>query len=107
MRRGPRRCTALGQMFFIPANPFWSLMIIAIDVVALWGLRAYGGRENLDAGLNGRALTGSCRGWHGGARSGMLILVSPSVPGPACRLTPGAGDRRGEGGGPPHGHYRG
>jgi hypothetical protein len=40
---------ALGQMFFIPAYPFWSLMIIAIDVVALWGLCAYGSRENLDA----------------------------------------------------------
>jgi hypothetical protein len=38
---------ALGQMFFIPAYPFWSLMIIAVDVVALWALCAYGGRENL------------------------------------------------------------
>jgi hypothetical protein len=36
---------ALGQMFFIPAYPFWSLMIIAVDVVALWGLCVYGGRE--------------------------------------------------------------
>jgi len=27
---------AIGQMFFIPAYPFWSLMIIAVDVVALW-----------------------------------------------------------------------
>lgn len=38
---------ALGQMFFIPAYPFWSLMIIAVDVVALWGLCAYGSRERL------------------------------------------------------------
>ena len=38
---------AIGQMYFIPAYPFWSLMIIALDVVALWGLCAYGGRENL------------------------------------------------------------
>jgi uncharacterized membrane protein HdeD (DUF308 family) len=38
---------ALGQMYFLPAYPFWSLMIIAVDVVALWGLCAYGGRENL------------------------------------------------------------
>ena len=35
------------QMFFIPAYPFWSLLIIAIDVVALYGLCAYGSRENL------------------------------------------------------------
>ena len=38
---------AIGQMFFIPAYPFWSLMIIAVDVVALWGLCAYGSRDNL------------------------------------------------------------
>ena len=39
---------AIAQMFFIPAYPFWSLLIIAADVVALWGLCAYGSRENLD-----------------------------------------------------------
>ena len=38
---------AIGQMFFTPAYPFWSLMIIAVDVVALWGLCAYGSRENV------------------------------------------------------------
>jgi len=36
---------AIGQMFFSPGYPFWSLMIIAVDVVALWGLCAYGSRE--------------------------------------------------------------
>jgi hypothetical protein len=40
---------ALAQMFFIPAHPFWLLMIIAVDVVALRGLCAYGSRENLGA----------------------------------------------------------
>ena len=40
---------AIGQMLFIPAYPFWSLLIIAVDVVALWGLCAYGSRENLEA----------------------------------------------------------
>ena len=39
--------SAIDQMFFIPAYPFWSLLIIAIDVVALYGLCAYGSRENL------------------------------------------------------------
>jgi hypothetical protein len=38
---------AIGQMFFIPAYPFWSLMIIAVDVVALWGLCLYVSRQNL------------------------------------------------------------
>jgi hypothetical protein len=40
---------AIDQMFFIPAYPFWSLMIIAVDVVALYGLCAYGSRANLQA----------------------------------------------------------
>jgi len=40
---------AIGQMFFIPAYPFWALMIIAVDVVALYGLCAYGSRANLAA----------------------------------------------------------
>ena len=40
---------AIDQMFFLPAYPFWSLVIIAVDVVALYGLCAYGSRENLAA----------------------------------------------------------
>jgi len=38
---------AIAQMMFLPSYPLWSLMIIAIDVVALWGLCAYGSRENI------------------------------------------------------------
>jgi hypothetical protein len=38
---------AIAQMFAIPGYPFWSLMIVAVDVVALWGLCAYGSRENI------------------------------------------------------------
>jgi molecular chaperone DnaJ len=34
--------SAIGQTFLIPAYPLWSLMIIAADVVALWGLYACG-----------------------------------------------------------------
>jgi hypothetical protein len=41
--------SAIDQMFFIPAYPFWSLMIITVDVVALYGLCAYGSRVNLAA----------------------------------------------------------
>ena len=40
---------AINQMFFLPAYPFWSLTIIAIDVVALYGLCAYGSRQNIEA----------------------------------------------------------
>jgi hypothetical protein len=42
---------AIDQMFFIPAYPFWSLTIIAMDVVALYGLCAYGSRENVEAAV--------------------------------------------------------
>jgi hypothetical protein len=41
--------TAIGQIFAIPAYPLWSLLIIAVEVVALWGLCAYGSRENIEA----------------------------------------------------------
>ena len=40
---------AIDQMFFLPAYPVWSLAIIAMDVVALYGLCAYGSRENITA----------------------------------------------------------
>jgi hypothetical protein len=40
---------AIDQMLFIPAYPLWSLMIIAVDVVALYGLCAHGSRANLEA----------------------------------------------------------
>ena len=40
---------AIDMMFFIPAYPFWALTIIAVDVVALYGLCVYGSRQNLEA----------------------------------------------------------
>ena len=40
---------AIDMMFFIPAYPFWALAIIAMDVIALYGLCAYGSRQNLAA----------------------------------------------------------
>jgi hypothetical protein len=40
---------AIDMMFFIPAYPFWALVIIALDVVALYGLCVYGSRQNLEA----------------------------------------------------------
>jgi hypothetical protein len=40
---------AIDMMFFLPAYPFWAIMIIAADVVALYGLCAYGSRANLEA----------------------------------------------------------
>jgi len=42
---------AIEQIFVIPAYPFWSLTIIAMDVVALYGLCAYGSRENVEAAV--------------------------------------------------------
>jgi hypothetical protein len=42
---------AINQMFFIPAYPFWSLMIIAFDIVALYGLCAYGSKDNVEASI--------------------------------------------------------
>ena len=35
---------AITQLLFIPAYPFWSLAIFAIDILAIYGLAAYGNR---------------------------------------------------------------
>jgi len=40
---------AIDQMFSIPGYPLWSLTIIAMDVVALYGLCTYGSRQNMTA----------------------------------------------------------
>ena len=40
---------AIDQMFFIPAYPFWAFSNPAMDIVALYGLCAYGSRANLEA----------------------------------------------------------
>ncbi|HUK73644.1 MAG TPA: hypothetical protein VLW50_33680 [Streptosporangiaceae bacterium] len=40
---------AIAMMFFLPAYPFWALVILAAEVVALWGLCAYGSRANIEA----------------------------------------------------------
>ena len=40
---------AIAHMFLIPAYPWWSLVIIAMDVVALYALCAYGSRANAEA----------------------------------------------------------
>ena len=39
---------ALAQLLFIPAYPFWSLSIFALDILVLYGLAAYGGRPALN-----------------------------------------------------------
>ena len=33
---------AIGQLLFLPAYPFWSILVIAIDVIVIYGLSVYG-----------------------------------------------------------------
>jgi len=35
---------AIAQLLMIPAYPFWSLSIFAVDILAIYGLVAYGSR---------------------------------------------------------------
>jgi len=35
---------AIAQLMFIPAYPFWSLAVFALDILIIYGLVAYGGR---------------------------------------------------------------
>ena len=64
---------AIDQMFFLSAYPFWSLMIIAVDVVALYGLCTYGSRQNLGAPQATVKADRSCAGFGPGR---------PKAPGP-------------------------
>ena len=41
--------SAIEMMFFIAAYTFWALTIIAVDIVAIYGLCAYGSRANITA----------------------------------------------------------
>jgi hypothetical protein len=36
---------AIAQLFFLAAFPLWSLAIFAIDILVIYGLVAYGGRQ--------------------------------------------------------------
>ncbi len=40
---------AMDQMVLAPGYPLWSLTIVAMDVVALYGLCVYGSRQNMTA----------------------------------------------------------
>ncbi len=56
--------SALGQLLFAQAYPIWSLMIMAIDFLVIYGLLAYGGRQSAA----------------GAASSSTSAIQSPSVP---------------------------
>jgi hypothetical protein len=42
---GAASLNAIGQMVFIPAYPWWSLLIIALDILVIYGLATYGAQE--------------------------------------------------------------
>jgi hypothetical protein len=41
--------SAIGALLSIPAYPFWSLAIFAIDILIIYGLAAYGGQRRYAA----------------------------------------------------------
>jgi uncharacterized membrane protein HdeD (DUF308 family) len=41
--------SAIGALLSIPAYPFWSLTIFAVDVLIIYGLAAYGGQRRYAA----------------------------------------------------------
>ena len=36
---------AVIQLFFLPAYPFWALAIFTLDILVIYGLAVYGGRQ--------------------------------------------------------------
>jgi hypothetical protein len=41
--------SAIANFLFIPYYPFWSLLVIALDVMIIWALAAHGGALRSDA----------------------------------------------------------
>ncbi len=37
--------SSIGALMSIPAYPFWSLAVFAVDILIIYGLAAYGGRQ--------------------------------------------------------------
>ena len=42
-------CNAIAALLSIPAYPFWSLAIFAVDVLVIYGLACYGGDRRITA----------------------------------------------------------
>ena len=37
--------SAIGQLMFVHANPWWSMAVFAVDLLVIYGLAAYGGKR--------------------------------------------------------------
>jgi hypothetical protein len=40
---------AIGQLMFLPAYPWWAMAVFAVDVLVIYALVAYGGRDYSEA----------------------------------------------------------
>ena len=40
---------AIGQLYYVPAFPFWALMMFSVDILIIYGLVAYAGRQLREA----------------------------------------------------------
>ncbi len=40
---------AIGQLYYIPAYPFWSLAMFSVDILIIYGLATYAGHQLRDA----------------------------------------------------------
>jgi hypothetical protein len=40
---------AIGQLYYVPAYPIWSLMLFSVDILIIYGLVAYAGHRLRDA----------------------------------------------------------
>ena len=39
---------AIGQLYYVPAYPFWALSLFAVDILIIYGLTVYGGKRLKD-----------------------------------------------------------
>ena len=53
---------AIGQLFMLPTQPWWSLIVLAIDILVIYALTVHGrgveGRRSSDGEPSGRVIAG-------------------------------------------------
>jgi hypothetical protein len=46
---GAAGLNAIGQLYFLPAFPLWSVAMFAVDILIIYGLAVYGGKQVKEA----------------------------------------------------------
>jgi hypothetical protein len=85
--------SAIANFFFIPYYPFWSLLIIALDVFVIWSLATVGSRSR-EAQQQPGGMDAAAERWPMSNQTG--TSASARMDAPTTRTTPSDGERPAE-----------